>query len=167
MTNEVPKHMVRMGILIVNLQSLEFALRAFLYNDEAGCKKDTKPEFLENIKYGDQVPENAFTNYDSLRELIKKYNGKIRSYDLDLCIVEDLVCIRDALAHGRIASKVPSTNEPCKLVKYDKSSNGKVRVTHCVILTKDWFDREIKRVYEAIQKASKANEKFHNTSTSL
>jgi hypothetical protein len=150
-----------MGTLVVNLQSLEFALRAFLHNDEIGWqKKETQPEFLEGIAEGDEVPDNAFTNFDTLGQLIEKYNKLVGSTNSEFSVDADLKNTRDALAHGRIASRSPSHDEPQKLVKYDKPSNGKVSVSHCVVLSKGWFDKEIKRIYEAVQKVSKANDTF-------
>jgi hypothetical protein len=155
--NEPPTHIVNMGKLIVNLQSLEFALRSFLYNDTTGWKKGGEPTFLEDIKEGDLVPENAFTDYDSLGQLIAKYNKKVRAYDASLCVGEDLARIRDALAHGRIASKSSSMDVSCKLVKYGKPSRGRVKVTNCQTMTKEWFKEQIKLVFTNIQKVCKAN----------
>jgi len=150
----------RMGKLVVHLQSLEFALRAFLYNKETG-PKPTNPDFAKKIydfNAGDYVDENAFTNYDTLGELIGKYNKIVALTDSTLCVDKNIVDIRDALAHGRISSESPSFMEPQKLVKYDKPQNGQVRVTHCITLKKEWFDENIKLVHENILHVSEANE---------
>lgn len=157
----VDEYFQLMGTVLVNLQSLEFALRAFLYNKEVG-PKSANPEFEKTIydfKEGDCVEENAFTNFDTLTELIKKYNDEIASVDKTLCTDEKIVCIRDALAHGRVASESPSTKALQKLVKYDKPKNGRVHVTHCIMLTKDWFGHQIHLVYENIKRVAKANGK--------
>jgi hypothetical protein len=159
MAKKIPAHVANMGWLIVNLQSLEFALRAFLHNDEIGWQKSNQSsDFLENIKGGDTVPKNAFTNYDTLKDLIKTYNRKVLGHDASLCVDEELVSVRDALAHGRIASKSPSTSAPNKLVKYDRPKDGLVQVTHCVIMDKEWFEKQIHLAYQNIQKVKKANE---------
>jgi hypothetical protein len=153
------EHFLLMGKLVVNLQSLEYALRGFLYNEGNGWRTDPNPpEFLENINKEDLVSENAFTNYDTLGTLISKYNGIIKKRDQRLCVDEELVNLRDALVHGRIAKKTPSPSEPCMLVKYDKPQNDKVRVTHCITLTKDWFDKQIRFVSENVHRVAKAAE---------
>jgi hypothetical protein len=167
MSDTSQKYMLSMGKLVVNFQSLEFALRAFLYNHESGWRQQGDPTFLENIKEGNSVKENAFTNWDQLGKLIKKYNEIVGSTNPEFFVDADLKNTRDALAHGRIASRSPSSDEPQKLVKYDKPSNEKVHVTHCVVLSKDWFDKEIRRVYEAVQKVSKANDTFWHKMNSM
>ncbi|MCJ7729666.1 MAG: hypothetical protein MUO27_07300 [Sedimentisphaerales bacterium] len=158
MTDDIPMHMKKMGHLVVHLQSLEFALRAFLYNRESISKQQGPPAFLENIKEGDCVEVNAFTNYDTLGELIRKYNEMVALTHPALCVDKNIVDIRDALAHGRIASTSPSPQAPQKLVKYAKPKDGQVHVTHCFTLTKDWFDKQIKLVLENILHIQKANE---------
>ena len=145
-----------MGRLVVNLQSLEFALRAFLYGHETNWEKAEGPAFLEDIEQGSSVPDNAFTNYDTLPELIAKYNAIVQTEDAGLALDEDLKRIRDALAHGRIASKSPSPEVPSKLVKYDRPRNGNVRVTDCYMLTEEWFHHNINHVLENIEKIVKA-----------
>jgi len=153
MTDNVPTHTVKMGQLVVNMQSLEFALRAFLYNNEKEWKKtDTEPEFLKKIKEGDMVPENAFTNYDTLGKLIDKYNQIIKPTHSALCVDVDIQHLRDALAHGRVASKSPSPEVPQELVKYSNPKYGPIKVTHCLILDGQWFNEQIKRTYTNINK---------------
>lgn len=149
-----------MGTLVANLQSLEFALRAFLYNKESG-PKPANPEFGKNIydfKVGDCVEETAFTNHDTLGQLIDKYNEIVKSKDSTVCVDRGIVDIRNALAHGRIASESPAPEVPLKLIKYGKPQNGQVCVTHYVTLTKDWFDKQIKLVHDNIFHVKKANE---------
>jgi hypothetical protein len=153
-------HITLMGKLVVNLQSLEFALRAFLYGHETNWKKAQGSAFLEDIKQGSSVPENAFTNYDTLGKLIEKYNGIVPDKDAGLALDKDVTHIRDALAHGRIASNAPSLEVPSKLVKYDKPQNGNVRVTDCHMLTEKWFHQNINHVSENIEKIVKARALF-------
>jgi hypothetical protein len=52
MTND--EYFRLMGTLVVNLQSLEFALRGFLYNEETGWQNGLNPTaFLDDVKEGD------------------------------------------------------------------------------------------------------------------
>jgi hypothetical protein len=149
-----------MGNLVVNLQSLEFAIRAYLHNENARSKQQ-RSEFGEKIydfKEGDEVEENTFTNYDTLGQLIDKYNKIVELTDSSLCIdKERIVSVRDALAHGRTASESPSADAPQKLIKYDKPVNGKVRITHCDTLDESWFREKIRLVMESIKHVVQAN----------
>ena len=69
-SDSTPNHAKWMGSLIVNLQSLELALRGFLYNCEMGWTRQRGSRFIDDMAEGQQLEENAFTNYDTLRELI-------------------------------------------------------------------------------------------------
>ncbi len=160
--NQIPEHMQCMGMLVVNLQSLEFALRGFLYNGETGWTSQDTPNFLENITQGEQVEENAFTDYDTLAELIGKYNKKVGPVDSRLEVDSGIARIRDALAHGRIAGLSPSLKEPLRLVKYDRPANGLVHVTDFYILTREWFDEKIRLAFANIKKVSDADARFRS-----
>jgi len=160
---QIPEHVQWMGMLVVNLQSLEFALRAFLYNDEKGWENDDGPDFLDDLREGQELEENAFTNFDTLGKLIDKYNNRIRSRSSDLEVDTDIARIRDALAHGRIASRSPSPNQPLRLVKYDKPVKGVVRVTDYCILTKGWFDQMSELVATNAEKVVQGMDSFGHT----
>ena len=159
-SNATPDHAQWMGTLIVNLQSLEFALRGFLYNCETGWTKQRGSSFFENITEGRQLAVNAFTNYDTLAKLIEKYNDKVRPRDSGLQVDLVIARTRDALAHGRIAGLSPSLDEPLRLVKYDRPANDLVRVTDYCVLTKDWFDEKILLVTKSIEKVMRAMQLF-------
>ena len=160
--NKIPDHIEWMGKLVVNLQSLEFALRAFLHNCETGWANQGGPSFLDNLTEGQQLEENAFTDYDQLKDLVRKYNHEVESKNTDLKVDPGVVRIRDALAHGRIAGLSPSLNEPLRLVKYDKPTKGRVHVTDYHILTKEWFDEKIKWVYQSIKNVRDADKLFRS-----
>ena len=160
-SNEVDKHALRLGRLVGNFQSLEFALRAFLVNDEI-ASGDSSAKFanLYDMNGGDIVPENAFTNYDTLSKLIKKYNRHPKILSAGLTIDKSLVDIRDAIAHGRVSATDPSSS--LKLLKFGEPNNKRVEVTFSVLMTKEWFSEQISRVYNAILKVSEANERLQN-----
>ena len=156
------KHGLNLGKLVGNFQSLEFVLRAFLTNAEI-ARKGPLPKSATDIhkmNEGDIVPENAFTNYDTLGQLIEKYNGTPKILSAGLTIDETLVEIRDAIAHGRVSAEMPSSS--LKLLKFNKPKNGQVRVTFSVTLTKEWFGKQIKRVYDAVLKVNEANDKLQS-----
>jgi len=155
------KYFEGLGKLVANFQSLEFALRAFLVNNEiaSGGSFPQSPN-LHNMNEGDIVSLNAFTNYDTLGQLIKKYNSHPRISLAGLTIDEALVYIRDAIAHGRVSAATPSSS--LKLLKFDKPKNNQVKVTFSVLMTKEWFAEQIKRVYNAVLKVNEANEKLQS-----
>jgi len=160
--SEAEKHALNLGKLVGNFQSLEFALRAFLTNDEI-AQRGSLPQSATNMhdmNEGDIVPENALTNYDTLGQLIKKYNGHPKILSASLTIDETLVDIRDAIAHGRVSAEMPSSS--LKLLKFDKPKNGQVRVTFSVTMTKEWFGEQIKRVYNAVLRVSEANDRLQS-----
>jgi hypothetical protein len=70
---DVEGHARRIGHLLVNLQSLEFVLRAYLY-----CQADAPHVALDqgislnSMVVGDTVGENALTDFSPLGRLIDR-----------------------------------------------------------------------------------------------
>ncbi len=158
---DMDKHALALGHLVGNFQSLEFALRGFLLNDKVASGKVILPlEDLNTMNEGDVVHLNAFTNYDNLGQLIDKYNNHTKILSARLTIDRTLVKIRDATAHGRVSGDAPEP--PYRLLKFGKPINDKVEVTFSVLMTIDWFNEQISRVYNAITKVSEANERLQS-----
>ena len=101
---------------------------------------------------GTELPESELTSYDSFGKLIKKFNDEMSSRNLS-GIAPELVEIRDALAHGRVSAA--SVDDNCRLLKFDRPVNGKVRVVFNERMTEVWFATQKKRVYEAFQFVAK------------
>jgi hypothetical protein len=134
--NEADKNALWLGKLLSNFQSLEFGLRAFLTNVEiASGSSFPLSENLYDMNEGDIVPENAFTNYDSLAQLIKKYNSHPKVVSDDLKIDSTLVVVRDAIAHGRVSLETLSS--PLRLLKFDEPKNNQVKVKFSIIMTRE------------------------------
>ena len=155
------EHYEGLGKLMGNMQSLEFVLRAFLLNNEiaSGVTFPQSAELYE-MNVGDIVPENAFTNYDSLGKVIENYNKHPKILSAGLTIDETLVDLRDAIAHGRASAETPSS--PLKLLKFDKPMNKQVKVTFSVLMTERWFAQQMSRVHDAVQKVHEANERLQS-----
>jgi hypothetical protein len=146
------EHLEGLGKVIGNLLTLELMLRVFLC-EAAG----------ENLDYpnpGDtHVDETHLTNRKSLKPIIVEYNSGLnlterQQYAVDLSVVE----IRDALAHGRIASSVAAF--PATLYKFgDKDQSGKLVVERVDVLDKKWFSEKrilIRKQIDAVVACSKS-----------
>lgn len=159
----VNEHALALGKLVSNLQSLEFALRAFLVNDEirAGSSFPQSAN-LNNMDIDDVVPLNAFTNYDTLGKLIRRYNSNRTISSADLRIDETLADIRDAVAHGRVSASAPSGH--LQLLKFSKPRGNEkhVKVTFSAAMTKEWFGVQIRRARNALLTVNEANDKLQN-----
>ena len=138
----------KLGKIVSNLQSLECLLRMFL--KEANGESASTQYF--NLKVNDEVSEDSFTNYDTLDQLIKKYNAHVSVVDKALCISAKVVPLRDALAHGRVFSTNPSPGHPSQLLKFDKPVNGKVKVTHSEEMNSDWYEKNIDLTFKQIER---------------
>jgi hypothetical protein len=141
-------HAYHLGSLLANFQSLEFGLRSYLQSlPHAPALGVPHGQDIYAVPIGGQVPENAFTNYDSLGVLISKYNEAARqrsSAEIDPSLVE----IRDALAHGRVSAQI--TDDTLRLLKFSRPKNGIVEVTFNALLSRDWFLDKKKRVCDAL-----------------
>ncbi len=150
---ETEKYALRIGKIFTNLQALEFLIRARLLDYEIQENISSSSFSIKEIKLGDVVEENAFTNYKSLGLIIEDYNANIAKGDSEKVIDADIVSIRDALAHGRVSSWDPRTDST--LMKFSRSKDGKVEVTDCQELTSDWLDHQITRTYRELMKVAK------------
>ena len=150
-------HDVELGRLITNLHSLETVLRDILITNTEGLEKSRKhAQSLKEMNVGQYVVENAFTNYDSLKTLIKKYNSITKVLGEKYLIDDRIVELRDAIAHGRTFSYGP--NIPLILMKFSRPKEGRVKVEYNATMTIEWFDEQIKRVKRELDKAIKASE---------
>jgi hypothetical protein len=144
---DLDDHARHLGGLIGNFQSLEFLLRIFL-SKMPGARPCSAPYgaiYLSPV--GTELPENDITSYDTLGQLIAKFNSEA---DRQRCtrIDDGLVAIRDALAHGRVSAS--EVDEHLRLLKFNKPQNGKVRVVFNEELSEDWFTNQKRRVREAM-----------------
>ena len=144
-------HPVSIGKIVTNLQSLEFALRLFL-DETQGHSKIAKeiPVDLTKLAVGELVPENYFTNYDTLKQLIRKANVELQTRGLSERIDESIVELRDAIAHGRVLSLHP--DGPFRILKFSKPTDSKTQVEISVEMTPDWLSRQTKRTHDEILK---------------
>jgi hypothetical protein len=144
----------KIGSIVSNLLSLEFALRLFLDETQGHSSgANDKHLNLTGLTVGEWVPENYFTNYDTLKQLIRKTNGELNKRGLSERIDESLVELRDAIAHGRVLSLSPEG--PPHIVKFSRPIEGKTQVEISVEMTSEWLSQQIKRTYDEILKVVK------------
>jgi hypothetical protein len=127
------EHYLGVGRLVSNLQSLEFLLRIFL------CEANGEAFDLPKVSTA-SMPTNHLTNYNSLGQLIDKYNIALSPDEANAHSVDrGIVGVRDALAHGRLCSKDEGLF-PLTLYKFGKPDKaGTVPIEHVTIITADWL----------------------------
>jgi hypothetical protein len=145
------KYAHQLGRLHGNLASLEFALRAYLYA-HADLPHQPLPNgmVLTSLRVGDSIPENALTDYSTLAQLISRYNRSIPASHAKLSIDPNIVDLRDALAHGRVASS--DSEDDFFLLKFSKPSFGQTTITYSQQLSSAWLNQQIDRVRTELDK---------------
>lgn len=147
-TVNVEEHARNIGGLITNLHSLEFQIRCLLSQanlpEASGMPLGHK---LADLAVDSEYTAGAFTNYDSLRQLIVAFNDLAdrRSLKaLPMAIVE----LRDALAHGRC---IADPGEPyLRLIKFSPIKNGRVKVVCNQVLDPEWYERQRRMLSDAL-----------------
>jgi hypothetical protein len=139
------QHALSLGKLLVNFQTLELLLRGYLKN-LAGPTPALEDMYSREV--GDMVPLNAVTNFDSLGDLVRKFNAS--RPDVQPKIDAEVVELRDALVHGRISSA--GHLEQLRLIKYSKPLRGanQVAVVYKAPVTEEWFVNNIALVVAAM-----------------
>jgi len=148
-------HALRLGKIVGNLQTLEFAARMAITKldaRQAGLVSSQLPQ----VKEGDWVEMNALTNADDLLQTLEKYNKQAPA---DCRVdVKSIVRLRDALAHGRTFNFGNSRPAYLRLLKFGRKpdTQNRVQVTMAVDMTESWFIRNIEFLQEATAKVAKA-----------
>jgi hypothetical protein len=103
------------------------------------------------MQQGEQVPLNALTSWDTLRQLITAFNGTHQERTPPMVIDPDLITLRDAFAHGRLGADSSSTY--LVLMRFRKPGPGATTVTveDRYELTIDFMNRQIARVGSALE----------------
>ena len=153
-------HAIHLGKLVGNLQSLEVLLR--FYHKKIQAKKDPASVYSSDyweLKVGDAIAEDAFSNYDTLGKLVSKFNSQITSRDHSLVVDPAVIDVRDLLAHGRVSAKAADPAE-LKIIKFGSPSGGKVAVVASSLMSEAWFETNISLVRAQIEKVANAIEKY-------
>jgi hypothetical protein len=153
--DDMTAFVLELGKLVSNFQSLEFILRAFLYNRRIPPHTPF-PFALDpySLAVGNSLPLNAVTSYDALGKLIDKYNKSVESTHPELVVDSSLVELRDAIAHGRVSAA--DARPPLTLVKFSEPAGETVFVSYVAVMDRPWLVTQVTRVRGAIEHVSLA-----------
>jgi hypothetical protein len=145
-------HALNLGKLLGNLQSLEMGARMVIVKLDQWAAKQVQTQ-LPQVRTGDLVELNAFTNADDLTHTLEKYNKRV---PLDCRIdVEPIVRLRDALAHGRTFGF--GSMKHLRLLKFSrKAKEGKVSVELAEDMSGEWFLENILILQQAFERVTRA-----------
>ena len=150
-------HLLLLGTLVGNFQSLECLLRFYLQALAAktGAAAPGKPYC--DLTVGEVVSIDEVSNYDTLGKLVQKYNADVVQRDPALKVDDSVVCTRDLLAHGRVSAASQSLAE-MRILKFDKPAKGAthVRVVANEMMSDAWFESETAKVREQIASVASA-----------
>ena len=145
-------HALNLGKLVGNLQSLEMGVRMVIVKLDQRAAKQVQTQ-LPQVRVGDSVEVNAFTNDDDLGQTLEKYN-KRASLDCRIDVLP-VVRLRDALAHGRTFGF--GSMKRLRLLKFSrKTKDGRVPVELAEDMTAEWFDENIRMLNKTLEKVRKA-----------
>ena len=145
-------HALNLGKLLGNLQSLEMGARMVIVKLDQWAAKQVQTQ-LPQVRTGDLVELNTFTNADDLTHTLEKYNKRV---PLDCRIdVEPIVRLRDALAHGRTFGF--GSMKHLRLLKFSrKAKEGKVSVELAEDMSDEWFLENILILEQAFERVTRA-----------
>lgn len=139
------------GKVIRNIHALEFALRLFLYEIQKNDSNLHNQSFdMHSLSVGDCIPETALTSYDTLGQLIKKFNAELRNRRFLDQVDSGVVGLRDAIAHGRVFSLQPEG--PFSILKFSRPVNRQVVVEVAVEINQAWVKQQVEHTLAELYK---------------
>lgn len=143
------KHALEIGRIVCTLQSLEIGLRMYLYKVE---NPHAEGPMTAIPSEGEMLPVDPITDYDQLGALIDKFNAHASANGRPTVQRENLVRLRDAIAHGRAIT--PHGHRNLYLFKFEKppKDGGAVRVAYSAEMNEEWYKNSIELVSAEAQK---------------
>jgi hypothetical protein len=149
-TRTITPYEILMGQIVVNLQAMEFLLRQYLRSQEPISSVGVLIPDAEQWHVGTSLPICSFTDYDTLGRVISKYNRHMATSG-GIKIDESLVDLREAMAHGRVFSTKPLSDENHPyLVQFSPPKEDAVKVLFHAPLSPEWLEKQNARILEAI-----------------
>lgn len=144
-------HACALGRLVGTFQSLELVIRTFLYSRRDPPHRGFRfRRSMSHLKAGNQVPDNAYTCFDTLGQLIGRFNRIVAKRFPANAIDPSVVMVRDALAHGRVWSDV--AGPPLHLLKFSRPKGGVAQVKFAEVMSIDWLNAQTQRVHSEMMK---------------
>ena len=147
------EHYLGVGKIVTSLQSLELVLRVFICDSKYEC-------FTVPIDASKPAAANHVTNYDTLGQLVDKYNAESSDEERGrYCVNRGLIGVRDALAHGRLISKVGNPDFPLTLYKFGKPDKSAGVPIECIVVVTsngDWLESSARSIHDAAVRGAPA-----------
>jgi hypothetical protein len=139
-------HCLGLGRVVAELQTLEVLLRLALHEHHdrvVGGTPSVSLGAFHLLKKGDSVAVGANVDFDdfaTLKELCERFNDRFQQH----VISEDLIVLRDAIAHGRVLPIKHAGQMVLKLLRFYKPDKrtGTAEVAFAELLTTAWFERQ-------------------------
>jgi len=141
-------HAANLGKIVGNLLSIEMGARMAIVKLDQRSASQVQTQ-LPQVKAGDSVEINAFTNSDDLRQVLERFN-KFAPLNCRIDI-DSVVNLRDSIAHGRTFG---IGNMNClRLLKFArKADNGKLLVELAQDMNESWFLSSIQLLNATLEK---------------
>lgn len=150
---ETEEYARAIGKILLDLRSLEFALRHFLY-----ATGSTSPA-PSSLSVGQVLPSSPLTQHDTLGQLIDKYNRAVAAAKQGALALDPALSeLGDALIDGRIWGNDPQP--PVRMVKFSAPSNGLVSCTFDALIDEAWLEAQERRLGEAYAHVVEAGEEI-------
>lgn len=148
-----------LGGLWGNFLSLDAVLRLFhLRLPNAVPTGIPRGVDIHSFPIGTEFPESPLASAKYFSWFVASYNKEVVNRTLGQTIDDSLVDLRNALAHGFVSTDV---NEgPMRLLKFDRSRAGFVKITMNEVMDQAWFKTQKRRVFDAIHMVHAAAEKL-------
>jgi hypothetical protein len=136
-----------LGAFWMAFNGLELMIRIYLAR-RSGVGTSQLMQLL-NPTQGDTLPETPLTDWSMFRSLCTRFNESVpNSFKIDF---DDIVALRDAMAHGRVSGD----NSGLMIVtKYSKPQSGKVNVEYKQVLTLEFLDTITAKMHQHTQSVS-------------
>ncbi len=153
---ESEAYALAVGKVVLDLKSLEFALRRFL--DYVDMPDATMSAPLP-MSIGQILPSGALTNHASLGQLIAKFNESVTASKYSAVSLDPtLGDISDTLADGHIWGSDPEP--PLRIVEFSTPRNGLVSCIRDELMDDVWLDTQARRLREARTKLAQAGQEI-------
>jgi len=145
LTRPLDIYAYHLGTLLGNLHSLEVALRVAL--------SEGKWRLNPDVAVGQEVELDAVNQWAYLSTLVQRYNERVKPMNLEWMLVrgEEIVRLRNALAHGIVLAKSPQP--PLRLMKFGRASSSKNKavVEFSAEMTDAWLTEQRRMIWDALK----------------